>query len=58
MTKDLIWKGMLALIGCLVAAYVGDELLGGGALGWIAGGAILAPTCFPLFRTLMDRRKA
>jgi hypothetical protein len=57
MTKDLIWKVALAFVGCMAAAYVGDELLGGAALGWIAGGAILGVTCLPLFKTLMDRRK-
>ena len=56
-TRDLIWKAALALLGCLAAAYVGDELLGGAALGWIAGGAILGVTCMPLFKTLLDRRK-
>jgi hypothetical protein len=53
----LIWKGMLALIGCIASAYVGQELLGGGALGWAAGGAILAVTCGPLFTTLLEWRK-
>lgn len=57
MTKDLWWKGALALVGCFAAAYVGQELIGGGALGWIAGGAILGGTCFPLFKTLMDRNR-
>ena len=57
MTKDLIWKGALALAGCMAAAYVGDEVLGGSALGWAAGGAILAACCYPLFRTLLDRRR-
>lgn len=56
MTKSRwIWKGALALVGCLAAAYVGDELLGGAALGWMAGGAILAVTCAPLFKDLMAR---
>jgi hypothetical protein len=41
LTKDLIWKAALALIGCIVGAYVGQELLGGSALGWIVTGAIL-----------------
>lgn len=56
LTKDMIWKVALALFGCLAAAYVGDELLGGAALGWTVGGAILGATCFPLFKTLMERR--
>lgn len=56
MTADLIWKGALALVGCFAAAYIGQELVGGGALGWAAGGAILAGTCAPLFKTLMERR--
>ncbi|TWF52067.1 hypothetical protein [Neorhizobium alkalisoli] len=56
MTKDLIWKGALAVVGCFAAAYVGQELLGGEAAGWVAGGAILGATCYPLFKTLMERR--
>lgn len=56
MSKDLIWKVGLALVGCFAAAYVAQELLGGGAIGWMAGGAILAGTCYPLFQTLMQRR--
>jgi hypothetical protein len=58
MTKDLIWKGLLAVAGCFAAGYVGDELLHGGALAWVAGGAILALTCGPLFKTLIDRRRS
>lgn len=57
MTIELIWKGVLALVGCFAAAYVGQELLGGGALGWTAGGAIVAGTCFPLFTSLIERRR-
>ncbi|MGQ4274521.1 hypothetical protein [Terrihabitans sp. B22-R8] len=52
-TSGFIWKGALALIGCMLAAYVGDEVLGGGALGWTIGGAILGGTCAPLFKTLL-----
>ena len=55
LTRDMIWKLALALVGCFAAAYVGDELLHGGALGWALGCAILAATCFPMFRTLMER---
>jgi hypothetical protein len=58
MTRDLIWKIGLALVGCFAAAYVLEEIFHGGALGWVAGGAILAVTCGPLFKTLIDRRKA
>jgi hypothetical protein len=58
MTTELIWKGALALIGCFAAAYVAQELLAGGALGWVAGGAILAGTCSPLIKALMERRKS
>lgn len=54
--SGLIWKGLLALIGCFAAAYVGQELLGGEALGWAAGGAILAVTAGPLFKTLIEWR--
>lgn len=53
--RAYFWKGVLALIGCFLAAYVGDELLVGGALGWIVGGAILAGFCAPLFKALMER---
>jgi hypothetical protein len=57
MSKDLIWRGLLALVGCFAAAFVGIELLGGGALGWVAGGIILAATCFPLFTRLLEMRR-
>ncbi|MGH6616793.1 hypothetical protein [Sphingomonas sp.] len=57
MTRDLIWKGGLAVLGCLAAAYVGDEVLHGGVLAWVLGGLILGATCGPLFKTLIDRRK-
>ena len=47
-----IWRGVLALVGCIASAFVGDELLGGEAIGWTVGGAILALFCFPLFKAL------
>ena len=56
--SDWIWRGMLAAVGCVAAAYVGDEVLGAGALGWIAGGAILGGTCAPLFKALLARNAA
>jgi len=52
-----IWKTVLALIGCGVGAYVGQELLGGQALGWTVGGAIVAGCCAPLFTSLIEWRK-
>lgn len=55
--KAYFWKGVLALAGCLLAAYVGDELLGGEALGWIVGGMILAGSCAPLFKALTERNR-
>lgn len=58
MTKGgWIAKGLLALIGVFAAAFVGDELIGGGALGWMAGGAILAVTAGPLLMALMAWRR-
>lgn len=56
MSKGLIWSGLLAVAGCFGAAYVGAEVLGGEALGWVAGGAILAATCYPLFKRLFEIR--
>lgn len=50
-----VWRTLLAGVGCIAAAYVGDELLGGEALGWILGGAILAGFCAPLFKALLAR---
>jgi len=38
------------------AAYVGAELPGGEALGWVVGGAMVVATCFPLFRRLFEMR--
>ena len=57
-TSGWIWRGILALIGCMAAAYVGDELLGGEAVGWIVGGAILGGFCAPLFKALLARNAA
>lgn len=56
MTRDLIWRIALALVGCFAAAYVGQELLGGELLGWVVGGAILGGTCGPLFKYLLALR--
>ena len=56
MTKDMIWKCALALVGCFVTAYVFEEVIGGGAIGWTVGGAIMGATCYPLFKTLFERR--
>lgn len=56
MTKDLIWKVMLALAGCIATAYVFEEVIGGGALGWSVGGVILAMTCYPLLKRLLEYR--
>ena len=56
MTKDLIWKAMLALAGCIATAYVFEELIGGGALGWSVGGVMLAMNCYPLLKRLLEYR--
>lgn len=53
---SLAWKIALALIGCVLGAYVGQGLIGGGALGWAATGAIVAGFCYPLYKTLMAHR--
>jgi hypothetical protein len=58
MTKGgWIAKVLLALVGVFVAAFVVDELIGGGALGWMAGGAIIAVTAGPLFTSLIAWRR-
>jgi hypothetical protein len=44
----MIWKVALALVGSIVTAYVFEEVIGGGALGWTVGGAIMGVTCYPL----------
>ncbi|HEY4191220.1 MAG TPA: hypothetical protein VGM46_01115 [Mesorhizobium sp.] len=56
-SPGLILKVILAFIGCVAGSYVGDELLGGGALGWMAGGAIIAGCVYPLFKTLLAWRE-
>lgn len=56
-TSSLAIKIVLALIGCFLGAYVGQELLGGVALGWAATGAIVAAFCYPLFQTLLAWRQ-
>lgn len=58
MTKSsLALKIVLAVIGCVLGAYVGQELIGGGALGWAATGAIVAGFCYPLYKVVMERRR-
>ncbi|MGF9692085.1 hypothetical protein AAIH46_04650 [Rhizobium sp. 0TCS1.26] len=52
MTKDIIWRVALALAGCIAF----EELIGGGALGWSVGGVILAVTCYPLLKRLLEYR--
>lgn len=51
-------KALLALVGCFAGAYVGQELLGGGALGWTVTGAIAAGFCQPLFSALFARNQS
>ena len=51
-----IWKIALALVGSVAGSYVGQELLGGGALGWMVTGAIVAACCYPLFSALFQYR--
>jgi hypothetical protein len=55
---SLAIKIVLALIGCFLGAYVGQELVGGGALGWTVTGAIVAGLCYPLFQTLLAWRQS
>jgi len=58
MTKQaFITKGIIALIGCFAAAYVGQELLGGELLGFVVGGAILGVTAGPFLMALVRWRK-
>lgn len=54
-SSNWIWLTLLAGAGCIAAAYIGDELLGGEALGWMVGGAFLAVSCTPLFKALLAR---
>ena len=55
--KGWIWRGLLALVGCMVAAYVFEEVTGGGALGWTVMGAILGLFCWPLAKPLLERNR-
>lgn len=54
MTKDMIWKVALALVGCVATGFIIEEVIGG-AIGWTICGAILGATCYPLFKTLFER---
>jgi uncharacterized membrane protein YeaQ/YmgE (transglycosylase-associated protein family) len=54
--NGLLLKVLAAVIGCFAGAYIGQELLGGAALGWTVTGAIVAVFCYPLFKALMERR--
>ncbi|SEQ57056.1 hypothetical protein SAMN05428969_3535 [Devosia sp. YR412] len=53
---DWIWKSALALVGCIAGTYLGQELVGGGALGWMVTGGIVAGCCYPLFQALQRYR--
>jgi len=52
----LLWQLALALAGCFGGAYLGQEVLAGGAVGWSATGGIVAFSCAPLFRSLLAYR--
>jgi len=55
--SSFIAKAIIALIGCFAAAYVGQEVLGGEALGFIAGGIILGATAGPFLMAVVRWRK-
>ena len=55
--EHLIFKAGLAAVGAVLGAYVGEEWVGGGALGAMATGAIVAVLAAPLFRTLLAWRR-
>lgn len=52
----MIWQILFALAGSFGGAYLGQEILGGGAIGWAVTGAVVAICCAPLFKTLMAAR--
>ncbi|QQR38385.1 hypothetical protein [Devosia rhizoryzae] len=51
----MIWKIALALVGCIAVGLIYEEVISG-LLGWMICGAVLAGTCYPLFKTLFERR--
>ncbi|MDV3251169.1 hypothetical protein DevBK_07505 [Devosia sp. BK] len=51
-----IWKTVLAIVGSVIGVYIGQELMGGGAIGWMVSGAIIAASCYPLFKALFAYR--
>lgn len=52
-SSDFMTKGIIALLGCFAAAYIGQEILGASMLGYLIGTAILAGTAGPfLFAVL------
>ena len=57
-TSGFAIKIALALLGSFLGAYVGQELVGGGAFGWTVTGAIVAAFCFPLFQALLAWRQS
>lgn len=57
-TSSLAIEIALALVGCFLGAYIGQELVGGGALGWTVTGAIVAAFCYPLFQTVLAWRQS
>lgn len=56
-TKGWLWKGALAIAGSVLGAYIGQELIGGGAIGGTVTGAIVGVSIYPLFSTLFRYRK-
>lgn len=55
LTRDMVWKVALALVGCVATGFIIEEVVGG-AVGWTICGAILGATCYPLFKTALERR--
>jgi hypothetical protein len=58
MTKGQ-WIGgiLLSLAGIVVGSFLAEDVIGGGALGWVVAGAIIAPTTAPLIRGLIAYRR-
>ncbi len=52
-----VWKAGLAFVGAVAGAYISQELIGGGAFGAMALGAIVLACCYPLIQALFAYRK-
>jgi hypothetical protein len=56
--NSFVWKIALALLGCVMGAFVGDKLMGGSAVGWVMAAVVVSAACYPMFKILIERNRS